>query len=300
MSILVTGASGLVGSRFVELFPQKDNLLTPDEKEFNLLDTSTLEKYTEGKKIDTVVHFAAYTNVSEGEKEKDNKEGLCWKLNVEGTRNLLKLFKGKNVHFIYISTDNVFPGSKEFPGPYAEDVLPMTDVRRLTWYGYTKLAAEELVKKAFSKTFTILRLIYPVRVKYGLKSDYLRKPLKLFDEGKLYPMFADQALTISFIDEISMALNKIIESKAYGVFHASSVDTATPYEIVSYFLKKARGVKDVVKKSSLDEFLKTVDSPVRYPKFGGLKVEKTQKSLGIKFSTWKQICDKLVEQGMEV
>ncbi len=61
-------------------------------------------------------------------------------------------------------------------------------------------------------------------------------------------------------------------------------------------LEKARGAKDVVKPTFLADFLKTAPSPVRYLMFGGLKVEKTQKELGIKFSTWREIVDKLVEQ----
>jgi len=50
----------------------------------------------------------------------------------------------------------------------------------------------------------------------------------------------------------------------------------------------------------MDDFLKKVDNPVRYPKFGGLKVIESEKKLGIRYSTWKQIVDKLVLQGIEI
>ena len=37
------------------------------------------------------------------------------------------------------------------------------------------------------------------------------------------------------------------------------------------------------------------NSSVRYQKFGGLKVEETQKALGIKFSpSWHQVIDQIV------
>ena len=56
---------------------------------------------------------------------------------------------------------------------------------------------------------------------------------------------------------------------------------------------------DSVKKIKLEQFLEqTGSSKVRYPKFGGLKVEKTEKELDIKFSSWKQIVTKLVAQGL--
>ncbi|MFA5770893.1 MAG: sugar nucleotide-binding protein, partial [Patescibacteria group bacterium] len=148
----------------------------------------------------------------------------------------------------------------------------------------------------FKDKATILRLIYPVRAKYEAKLDYLRKPLSLFDEGKLYPMFNDQQVSISFIDEISLALQKIIDGQHYGTFHASCPDITTPYDLISYFIEKIRGIKNAVKSSSLDEFLKTADNPVRYPKYGGLKVEQTEKTLGIKYSTWREIVDQIAQQ----
>ena len=111
-------------------------------------------------------------------------------------------------------------------------------------------------------------------------------------------MFTDQQVSIAFIDEVCFALDKIIEKQARGVFHASSSDLTNPFELYAYLLEKVRGVKDVVTPSLLSDFLKTTANPVRYPMFGGLKVEKTEKILGMKFSTWRGIIDQLVEQGI--
>jgi dTDP-4-dehydrorhamnose reductase len=183
----------------------------------------------------------------------------------------------------------VFPGSEKDPGPYEEDHTTDYEENDLTWYGYTKNLAEKNAQ-------TILRLIYPANPKYNLKLDYLKKPLSLYDSKKLYPMFTDQQVSIVIVDKVAEALDKIIEGKKKGIFHASSDNTSTPFELISYLIEKARGVRDVVKPISLAEFIKTVDSPVRYPKFGGLKVEKTEKELGIKFGTWREMVDKFVSQ----
>jgi dTDP-4-dehydrorhamnose reductase len=299
MKILVTGSSGLVGSRFVELLKNKYEFITPTYPEFDLTNKESIEKLFKENTPDVVVHLAAYTNVSEAENQRNNKDGDSWKINVEGTKNLVSLINPKITHFIHISTDYVFPGSKENPGPYSEESLPESDSDKVTWYGYTKAEAEREVNKALGKDKTILRIIYPVRAKYSEKADYLRKPLSLFDQGKLYPMFTDQKVSISFIDEVAMALEKLIDGKMYGNFHCCSSDTATPFDLVTYLIEKARGVKNAVKPSSLDEFIKNSgSSPVRYPKYGGLKVEKTQEALGIKFSGWEEIIDKLVKQGI--
>jgi len=299
MKILVTGSNGLVGSRFIELLKNKYEFISPSYPEFDLTNKESIERLFKENILDVVVHFAAYTNVSEAENQRNNKDGDCWKINVEGTKNLVALIDPEKTHYIHISTDYVFPGSKENPGPYSEDSIPETDFSKVTWYGYSKAQAEREVDNKLKDERTILRIIYPVRARYDLKLDYLRKPLSLFDQGKLYPMFTDQKVSISFIDEISLVLEKLIDEKIYGNFHCCSSNTSTPFELITYLIEKARGVKNAVKPSILDEFIKnTNSSEVRYPKFGGLKVDRTQEILGIKFSSWKEIIDKLVEQGI--
>ena len=296
--VYVTGSSGMVGSRFLELIPESFEVVSPEIDKLSITDKKALDAFFEKEKPDIIVHFAAYTNVSEAENQKGDKNGSCWKINVGGSKNLAELCKRYNSHLVHISTDYVFSGTAEDPGPYEENHLPQKDPNKLTWYGFTKAEAEREVSKISGNDFTIVRLIYPVRAKFEGKLDYIRKPLSLFDEGKLYPMFTDQQVSITYIDEACQVISKIIEGSVYGVFHASTPDTTTPYELISYVIEKARGVRDAVKKSSIDEFLKTVASPVRYPKYGGLEVGETEKRLEIKFSTWRQMVDKLIDEGL--
>lgn len=286
--IFVTGGSGLVGSFFVENYPQKYKIIAPEYPKIDLTKKETFENIIREEKPDVILHFAAYTDVSQAESQRDDRSDACWQINVEGTRNLVKLAKEINAHFIHISTDYVFPGSEEDPGPHKESDTPEVNSSKLTWYGFTKAEAERVVNSVLGKERAILRLVYPVRARYSAKLDYLRKPLSLFDQGKLYPLFNDQQVTITFIDEACLALEKIINDKLYGVFHASTPDTSTPFELVSYLIEKARGKKNVVKEASLD------NSSVRYQKFGGLKVEETQKILGVKFSPWRKVINQLV------
>lgn len=275
--ILVTGASGLVGSRFVELYPNPGDLLTPGLDEFDLLHP---DEYLAKNTPDVIVNFAAYTNVSEAEKQRDDKNGPCWQINVEGTRNLVSVLP-LTTRLIHISTDMVFSGSPADPGPYsANHELPTND-HELTWYGFTKAEAERVI----GNKGTIVRIICPVRAKFLPKLDFLRKPLNLYNQGKLYPLFIDQQTSMTFIDEACLALQKIIDQNLSGVFHMSCPDTTTPYEIITYLLQKLDKDISGVQKSSVD--------PKRYPKFGGLKPS-------FEFRPWRQIVDKLIEQGIAI
>jgi dTDP-4-dehydrorhamnose reductase len=297
--ILVTGASGLVGSRFIELYSSEYEFITPEYPSFDLTDPNNVGETIDKFQPEAIVNFAAYTNVTEAENQRDDKNGDSWKVNVEGTKNLAAVINPDKVHFIQISTDYVFSGLGAVHGPYPENMVPETDSSKLSWYGFTKAEGERAVKEKLGEKQTILRLIYPVRAKFDLKLDYLRKPLSLFDQGKLYPLFNDQQVTIAFIDEIALALDRIIKGKIYGTFHVSTPDTSSPYELVNYLIEKTRGVKNAAQATSFDTFLKeSGSSPVRYVKYGGLQVKETEKKLGIKFRPWRKLVDTLVEQGI--
>jgi GDP-L-fucose synthase len=57
MKILITGASGMVGSYLSKLLPKA---FTPSSKELNLLDTNNVERYMKEHSFDYVIHLAAY------------------------------------------------------------------------------------------------------------------------------------------------------------------------------------------------------------------------------------------------
>lgn len=297
---MITGSDGLVGSRFIEISENKTFMHTPTRIEMDITNSSEIKAILKSYDFRAIVHFAAFTDVTEAEKQRGDKRGDCFVVNVEGTKNLVEAVKTykKKIHFIQISTDMVFAGTEKDPGPYAEDHQVENNLNMLTWYGYTKKEAERIIKQELGDKATIVRITYPVRASFPGKLDYIRKLLNLYDQGKLYPLFDDQQICISFIDEVCRALDVIISEKKCGIFHVCSVDMTTPYELLSYTLSKTRGSKNL-RKIHLDNYLRSNKiASFRYPKYGGLKVDESQKNLKLKFSTWKGIVDQLVAQGL--
>ena len=293
---LVFGTPGLVGSRFVDLIASERQTITPELHQVDITDKASLVAFFQKneKSFDAVINFAAFTDVSGAEKEKGDEKGLVWRVNVDGAGNVAEMAKKYNKFLVHISTDFVFSGSDENPGPYTEDAkLPETS-DKISWYGWTKLMGEKKVQEIGGR-HAIARISYPFRSHYTQKNDVARKILALYDEEKLYPMFTDQVMTPTFIDEAVSAIEEICELEKEGVYHLVSSNTTTPYEFTSYLLEKARGVKDVVKKGSLKEyFKKSGKAPIS--RLGGLDGNKTQKELGMKFKTWQQAVDEFVEQ----
>jgi len=131
--ILITGGTGRLGTALREPMPE---LIAPSRAELDITNLSSVEQAFEQYQPSLVVHAAAYTNVAAAETEK----ALCWRVNVEGTRNLVRAALMHDLHFVHLSTDYVFWGDV---GGYQEDD-PVGPVRN--YYALSKLAAEEVVR----------------------------------------------------------------------------------------------------------------------------------------------------------
>ena len=294
--ILVFGADGLVGSRFTDLYHKETPTITPKSEELDITNKKAVELYFETYKNEfhSVVNFAAFTDVDGAEKEKGNEKGVVYLVNTVGAQNLAEATKAFDKYFIHISTDFVFPGKEENPGPYPEDARLTEKPEELTWYGWTKLVGEKRVRQV-NKNASIVRISYPYRAQFAGKLDYARKILSLYDEGGLYPMFSDQKMTPTFIDEAAKVFYLLLEEKKAGIYHIASCDLTTPFSFAGYILEKARGVKGVLKEGSMKEFLK-VPGRLPRPRLGGLLTEKTRKELGITLMTWREAVNQFVAQ----
>lgn len=299
MNILLTGSSGLIGSHIKEYLQNQstDNILAPTSQELDITSPDSIDSYFVSNDPNIVIHCAAFTDVNAGELQRNDRNGSAWKINVDGTKKLVDAIKISHASLIHISTDVVFAGRSDDKGPYLEDHEIETNPDKLSWYGWTKAESERIVTKEVPKA-VIVRISNPTRAKFENKLDYVRKIVSAYDQKKPIRLFDDQHLTLTYVDEVSEAISQIIQLKSQGIFHVSSSNVFTPYELAVYLIDKARGATDIVQKSSIEEFLSQPGNTSRYPQFGGLDVKMTEESLDIQFRTWQEIIDELVKQGI--
>lgn len=292
--VAVIGASGMVASRFLKS-ASKDFAFDPlDEKKVDITDKKSIENYFSNNHCDIIINFAAYTNVDGAEVQKNDKEGLVWRLNVGGPLNLADYCEKNNVFLVHISTDYVFPGNDENPGPYSEDAPLPEKSDGIGWYGWTKNRAESELSRHKVK-HAIVRYGYPFRAdNYEIKLDWARNLIKLFNEKKLYPLFTDQSQNLLYIDDLVAPLSKIIAEELTGIFHIASDDLTTPFEAGKYLLEKYTGHSVDVKTSSIKDYLKLEGKAPR-PYRAGLNCKKTEEALGVQYKTWKEMIDEFVE-----
>lgn len=294
--ILLTGGSGLIGSYFIKHYKKKftdDQIFAPSHIEMDIIKVDTIKRYFEKFKPEAVVHFAAFRNATEAEKQRGTRYDSVWKINVEGSKNLAKVCRENNIYLVHISTDYVFSGHKKNPGPYLEKDKPNDSERLLSWYGITKREAERSIMENLSRVSTI-RIGNITRPNNNPLLDYVGKILWLYDQKKIYPMFADQYLTLTYIPALADLIIKLLADKVSGIYHVSSPDLTTPFHLANYLIERIYGLKNQIKATSIDAFLKR--NPRRYPKFGGLQVDLTQKKLNLKFKNWQEVVDLYVSE----
>lgn len=282
--VLLTGSSGFIGKRLIELLELP--LQTPDSTEFNILNQDSITNYLKTHQPTSIVNLAAYTDVKAAESQRDNKSTPAWKINVNGVQNLVDISQSLNIHFIQISTDCVFPGNNQYPGPFAENDQTIDNPNLMSWYAYTKLKAEEIVKQY--QNSAIVRIAFPFGSQNPNK-DYVLKLIKTIELG--YPLFRDQKFSPTYINDLALVLEKIIQEHLTGNFHAVSADITNPLDIGTYLSKKIRLGMPVK-----PGWIKAVNTSVinQYPELGGLRSEYTQTRLGIMFHTAKEALDEFL------
>jgi UDP-glucose 4-epimerase len=194
-NILVTGGAGYIGSHIVEQLVKKsflnifivDDLSTGHKRliskkanfiKANINKTQLIKKIILKNKIDTIIHLAAKTIVTESEK----KPKLYYNVNVLGTRSLLNAAKNSSVkNFLFSSTAAVYGSKIRFVN---ENSRTLPD----SVYGKTKLQAEHLVKKEFKKNYIILRYFNVVGASPSKKIGLINK------YGQLFKNFAVEIL----------------------------------------------------------------------------------------------------------
>lgn len=292
LTLAVIGSKSMVGSRFCELAKNSFNLIKADLNgpiKIDITDPKSISDFFKNHKFDYLILFSAFTDVDGAEKQRNDKSAICWKINVDGVKNIAEHCKNTGRGIIFISTDFVFDGKN---GPYNENDQVGNNPNAVSWYGITKIEGEKIISKL--NKYIILRISYPYRGRFKEKDDHLKRIIRQYQQKNLYPMFADQQITPTFIDDLAPGINLLLENKQNGIFHIASNTPTTPFKTAQKLLEKFFGQKDKIEKGSLKEFMSSKNKTPR-PVVGGLKTNKIR-SLGFNPTDWDKGIDKVYDQ----
>jgi dTDP-4-dehydrorhamnose reductase len=218
---LVVGASGQVGAQFLTYFQSLSRVESvlpaarrPEYSDWLQLDLATLDATQTKQKLHGIdlramYVFAGMTNVDACEDQPE----LAFQTNAYGPALLAEYANSLTIPFVYYSTEYVFGGSAERPGPYLEDDIP--EPRNV--YGASKLAGEKAVLSAHPGA-----LIIRTTVVYGEDpqgKNYLYTVLRLLGAGSQLRVPQDQISTPTFNRDLIRATIGLVDGGATGIYH---------------------------------------------------------------------------------
>ncbi len=160
---------------------------------------------------EAVIHCAAWTAVDAAEAPENRSR--VWAINAEGTERLARACGELGCKLLYLSTDYVFDGQGTEPWrPDGQEPRPLNE------YGRSKLAGERAVLALAEKSFVVR--ISGLFGPHG--RNFVKTMLRLGRERESVRVVDDQIGRPTYIRDLARLLADLIESEAYGIYHASN------------------------------------------------------------------------------
>lgn len=228
MKIAITGANGFVGSSLTRYLMKRNFEVTalvrktanvsllPVKARVVEIDYSSQESIQSGLAgQEIVIHCAALTRAASWEEMKEINVGLTEKV-------AAAVNKSDSVRQLIFLSSQAAAGMGTFNKPKTEEDVPQP----VTWYGKSKLMAEDFIRNAIRKDWTIVR---PVSVYGPGDKDFLQTFKLMKNHLSVSLGIKDKYISIIYIDELCQFISKCIANKAaFGqVFFASDGQTYT-------------------------------------------------------------------------
>lgn len=249
MKLVGTGLSGLVGSRIVELLSPKHTFTNYSlENGVDITDREGVFSRINGETdVSWILHLAAYTNVQQAESDAAlGEQSMAWKVNVGATQTIVDACTALGKHLLYVDTDYAFDGTKD---AYSEGDTP----NPLGWYAKTKSEGAKRVL-AMGGQGLVIRISNPYRANPVGKKDFVHKMVERLESGEEVVAPDDQLFVPTFIDDIALAIEKLVMINAHGIYHVAGSQPLSPFAAAKTVAKAYDLNESLVKPTSFTEY----------------------------------------------
>jgi len=274
MKILISGGSGLLGSKISEKALEEGydvySGYNTNEAKFGVpIKLDVCQKSSSSRILsevgpEVVIHSAALTNVDKCEED----TALAWKVNVEGTKNIAELSRMHKCFLIYVSTDYVFSGEK---GLYKEG----DDPNPVNYYGATKLEGEKIVK-AIAEEWCIARssVIYGSTPAAG-KTNFALWVLENLNKQKHINIITDQYVSPTLNTNLAEMILEVAKRRLSGIYHLAGATSLNRYDFTERIAETFHLDKNLIKPAKSED----MKWKAKRPRDTSLNVEKALKKL---------------------
>lgn len=222
--LLVTGASGFMGSRVVDFYRRRYEICAPGHGELDITDGAGVLARMQEWQPDYVVHCAAISDIGRCQREPESS----WDINVEGSVNLAKAAGQVGAKCLLCSSDQVYAGSA-VRGPHRET----EEVKPGNLYGREKLMAEERCMAVNPDSISLrLSWMYDARtLNQGEHGDFLRTLLAKIGTSEPLRYAVNDLRGVTDVNQVVENLEAAFALKG-GVYNFGAPGTKNMYDMV--------------------------------------------------------------------
>jgi dTDP-4-dehydrorhamnose reductase len=266
---LLTGARGMLGRAFRELFARKDHTFVGlDLPELDIADRAQVEAVIDGS-FAAVINCAAYTNVDAAEAD----EAAATRANGEGPGVLAQACAKYGVPLVHFSTDYVFAGNATRPYRVDDELAP------LGAYGRSKARGEQAIA-AVDGPHLIVRTSW---LYAPWANNFVRTMVKMSRERETFNVVNDQRGRPTSAEHLAETTLALLEKKVRGLHHVTDGGECTWFEFANEIVRLA-GSRAVVKPCTSAEFVRAAQRPA----YSVLDLSVTEATLGRPMPPWQE------------
>lgn len=268
MRVLITGAGGQLG-RALQAALAGHTLIPLAHADLDVADRAAVFRAILSARPEVVIHAAAWTDVDGCARDPER----AFRVNALGTQFVALACAAADAAMVYISTNEVFDGTKG--EPYLEFDRP----NPINPYGQSKWVGEWFVAH-------LLRRFYIVRTAWVFGpggNHFVRKILRRADAEGSLRVVGDEVGSPSYTRDVAEAIARLIETEAYGIYHFTNEGMCSRYAYAREILRlTGRGHVPVVPIALAD-----FPRPSRVPPFTPL-ANRCGAALGIRLRPWPE------------
>lgn len=272
--VFIFGNKGQLGTDCWATFANDFERSGADLPEVNAGDRAQCFAALDAAQPDVIINCAAFTAVDLCETER----ALCAQANTDAPGFMAEWAAANGAFLVHISTDYVFAGNR----PLYEASVESDETGPVSEYGRAKLAGEQRIRSAMNCKYAILRTAWL----YGCHGNNFLKTmlrLALLDSNRAYKVVADQFGSPTWSMTLARQIRAVVESRAEGVFHATSEGHCSWYELACEFLQLME-VPHQMQPCSTEEY----PTPAERPKNSILENKRLKEAELSVFDDWRK------------
>ena len=280
---LITGGKGQLGYDVKgELLNRGETeILSVDKDEMDITNREQVMQLIKDYKPDIIIHCAAWTAVDKAE----DMEEEVFKINVDGTKNLVDASIEVGAKIMYMSTDYVFDGTKD--GLYHEDDKPNPK----SVYGKTKYLGELEILRNPKHFITRISWVFGIN-----GNNFIKTMLKLSKNHDTLNVVNDQIGSPTYTKDLARLLVEMAYTDKYGIYHVNNDGYCSWAEFAKYIME-SNDRKTKINFVTTEEYLKIVGTKQAYrPRNSKLSKDKLIQNGFTMLPSWQDATDRYCDE----